>query len=99
MKVLRRLPRFCRVGAITALCRDELRISQSFTHNAAQGFSESASVIVFALIKSKRLLIEIPKQMKRFHVHISSVQCAFEQRPEVFQAVRVDVAFCMTNGM
>ena len=37
--------------------------------------------------------------MKRFHVDISSVQSALEERPKVFQAVRVDVALCVANGM
>src|SRR5713101_9068012 len=37
--------------------------------------------------------------MKRLNVYISAVQGAFEQRPEVFQAIRVNVALRVTNGM
>ena len=83
---LRRLPRLCRVGTITAFRSNELRVFQSFSDDATKRLGETASVTILSLIKPKRLFVQIPKQMKRLNIHIGSVQRAFEQRPEVFQA-------------
>src|SRR2546428_7505464 len=91
---LRRLPRL--LNTITA---DELRIPQPFASNAAKRLNKSTTIILFALVKSKRLLVQISEQMKRLNVHIRSMQRAFEQRPEVFQPVSVNVALCVANGM
>src|SRR5882724_1382584 len=93
MSFLRCLPRRGLVGAITALRSNELRISQSLSNDTGHSLNEPASVIVFSLVKPKRLLIQIPKQMKRLDVHISPFDAAFEQAPEVFQTVSVNVAF------
>jgi hypothetical protein len=60
--ILRCLPR--RLGAITALSRNELCIFQGFSNVSAQGFSEPTSILVFALVKPKGQFIQIPKQMK-----------------------------------
>src|SRR6266498_3184385 len=97
--ILRSLPRLCRVGAITALRCNELGVFQSFPDNATKRLSESTSIIVFAFVKSKRLLIQIPEQMKRLNVHIRPMQRAFKQRPKVFQSVRMDVALRVANSM
>ena len=96
---LRRLPRLCRVNAITALGSDELCVFQSLADYPLQSFNKAPLVIIFALVEPKRLLIQVPEQMKRFNVHIGSMQCAFEERPEIFQAVRVDVTLRVANGM
>src|SRR6266446_5681408 len=37
--------------------------------------------------------------MKRLNVHIRSVQRAFEERPEVFQAIRMDMALRVANSV
>src|SRR6266849_188564 len=97
--MLRRLPRLCRVGAITALSRNELRVFQCFSNDTAKCLHKSASVTVFALVEPKRLFVQISEQMKRLNIHIRSVQRAFEQAPEVFQAIRVNVTLRITNGM
>src|SRR5882724_7620053 len=91
---LRRLPRLLRrTRAITALCRDELRISQAFADNAAERLNEAALVIILALVKPKRLLIAVTKKVERFDVHIRSFEGALQKRPKVFQSVRMDLAF------
>jgi hypothetical protein len=56
------LPRPCRLWwkTITTLT-DELGIHQSFSGKLGDGFQKSPFVVVFALVKSERLLIEIPK--------------------------------------
>ena len=88
------LPRPCRLWwkTITTLA-DELGIHQAFSGKARNGFQKAAFVIVFALVESERLFIQIPEQMKRFNAHIRSFDTALEQRPEVFQPVSVNVAF------
>ncbi len=64
-----------------------------FPHNAAERLNKSPLVVVFALVKPKRLFIEIPEQMKRLNVYIGSFQRAFQERPKVFKPVSVDVSF------
>jgi hypothetical protein len=99
---LRRLPRPCRRKAITALA-DELRIHQSFSCEASNGFQESPFVVVFAFVKSKGLLIQVSEKMKRFDRNIRAFDSALEQRPKVLQSVRVDmpfhIAFCVVNHL
>src|SRR5437762_13933491 len=93
--VLNRLPRPCRTGAITALCRNELRVFQALADHATERLDESALVVLFALVKAEYLLIAISKQMKRLDVHISALQSAFQKRPEVFKSVRVNFPACI----
>src|SRR5205823_9313532 len=94
-----RRPRNWRLWKTLTVLADELRISQSFSDYAAHDFNKPASVIVFALVESERLLIQIPEQMKRLDVHIRSVDAALEQRPKVFQSVGVDAPFHVALGM
>src|SRR5437762_7505904 len=54
-----------------------------------------ALVVILALVKPKRLFVQVSEQMKRFNVHVCSSQCSLEQRPEVFESVGVNVAFCV----
>jgi hypothetical protein len=98
MLVLRHLPRLG-LGAITALGRNELCVFQRLSNDTAQRLGKTSGIVIFALIKSERLFIQIPEQMKRLNVYIRSVQRAFEKRPEVFQAIRMDVTYCIANGM
>src|SRR5439155_7723255 len=56
-------------------------------------FQESPLVIVFALIKPERLFVQISEKMKRFNANIRALNSTLEQRPKVFQSVRVDVSF------
>src|SRR6266478_6703233 len=97
MTTLRRLPRL--LNAITTFGSNELRVFQSLANYSLQSLNKATLVIVFALVKPKRLFVQIPKQMKRLNIHIRSVQRAFEERPEIFQAVRMDMALCVTDGM
>src|SRR5438477_1945281 len=97
--LLRRLPRLGSLGAITALSRDEFCVFQGFSNDATKRLRESASVIVFALIKPKRLLIAVPEQMKRLNVHIRAFERAFQKRPEVFQSVSVNLTACVAFQM
>jgi hypothetical protein len=63
--------------------------SDPLADDTGNRFDESASIIVFALVESKRLLVQIAEKMERLDVHISSLQGTFEQAPEILQPVRV----------
>src|SRR5260370_32993128 len=93
-RFLRRLPRPCRLWwkAITTLT-NELGIHQTFSREVSNRFQESAFVVVFAFVKSERLLIQVPEKMKRFDRNVSPFDAALEQRPEVFQSIHVHMAF------
>src|SRR5881396_352736 len=91
---LRRLPRLG-TGAITAFSSNELRVFQAFADYATERLDESALVIVFALVKSKRLLIAVSEQMKRLDVNVSAFESTFEKRPEVFKSVGMNFTACI----
>ena len=76
MVVLVRLSRLPRLGTVNALTTYELRVSQSFPYNPAKRLSESASVVVFALVKPKRLFMRITEQMKRLNTNVRSTKAA-----------------------
>ena len=79
---------------ITPLLSDELGVFQAFSDDALHGSNAKPALVgVLSLVESERLLIAVSEQMKRLNVHVSSFQASLEQRPEVFKAVRVDVAF------
>jgi hypothetical protein len=59
-------------------------------HVAHSHFKAGLIVHVLAVVVPERLLIEVAKQMERFDAHISTVDAALQQRPEVFKAVGVD---------
>jgi DNA-binding NtrC family response regulator len=67
-------------------------ILQPTSNDASDALEESACVIIFALVKTKRLLVQIAKQMKRFNTDICCpANPALEQSPKVFKPVGVDV--------
>ena len=86
--MLRRLPRL--LNAITAY---ELRIPQPFASKTAKRLNKSTTIILFALVKPKRLFVQIPEQMKRLYVYIRPANGAFQKRPKIFKSVRVNVPF------
>ena len=49
-------------------------------------------VHVFPVVVAETLLIQIPEQVEGLHGNVGSVQAALEQRPEILQAVGVDIA-------
>ncbi len=93
-------PRFCLLWkAIISRLADKFGIPQTFSEYSANDFYEPSSVIVFALIEPKRLLIQISEQMKRLNADIRPLNSPLKQRPEVFQSVRVNVAFRVAFGV
>ena len=68
------------------------RISQTFADYALQRLNEAPLVVVLALVESKRLLIAVSEQMKRLNINVGALQGAFQQRPEVFKTVSVNLS-------
>src|ERR1700731_1656444 len=89
----RRIPRDWRFRkTITVHLARQLHIPQAFADDTAHNFNKPASVVVFALVEAKRLLVQISEQMKRFDRNIRAFDASLEQRPKVFQAVSVNVS-------
>lgn len=84
---------------ITPIQINELRIRQPLACELRHCREEPHFVGQLARVESKRLLIQIPEQMKRFNVNVSALKAALEQRPEIFQPVRVDVTFGVALGV
>jgi hypothetical protein len=74
-------------------------VGQATTRYRLGNFDETIRVGLLAVIKSKHLLVEIVKRMIRFNRDIGASQAAFEQRPEVFDTVRVNATLCVLFGM
>jgi hypothetical protein len=99
---LRRLPRLRRrVGTITALSSNKLRVFDALTYYTLQSGNEAAFVAIFilALVKAESLFIEVSEQMKRLYANISPLECAFQKRPKILKAVSVNVAVRVANRM
>src|SRR5271168_291669 len=56
-----------------------------------------------AIIVAKHLFVQIPEQVERLDVHVSALQSALEQAPEVFESIGmnlpVNVAFGMVDNL
>lgn len=98
---LGRLPRPCRRRrngfSLLLGFTDQLIVSQAFSDHAAHGQEEPAQIpiVVLALIESKHLFIEVSEQMKRFDAYVCSAHASLEERPEIFESVRVHLALCV----
>jgi len=57
------------------------------------------AVFIFALVETKRLLIQIPEQVERLNINVCAFDGAFEQRPEIFHAVRVNMPVDVAHGV
>ena len=54
---------------------------------------ESSSIVrQFAKVVPEHLFVQIPEQVELLHAHISSLESALEQTPEVFETVSVDLS-------
>src|SRR5438045_8782473 len=62
--------------------------------NLAHSKTETLSiVVVFAIVKTKYLLINVTREMKRLNCNIRSFKSTLQETPEVFESVRVHSAF------
>ncbi len=60
-----------------------------------------ANEVVFlgAIVIPEHLLIQVAEQVKRLDIYVSALQSAFEQAPEVFKSVGVDLSVNVAFGM
>ena len=55
-------------------------------------FAEAVTVIhIVPVVKPKSLFVDVAEQVERLDIHVGSLESAFEQTPEVFQSVRVNL--------
>lgn len=89
-----REPRFCRLWkAVITGFASQLHIAKPLPDDALCGLNESPRVIVFALVKAKRLFVQIAEQVERLNAHVRPFNSSFKQAPKVFQSVGMDMAF------
>jgi hypothetical protein len=55
-------------------------------------------VFIGAIVAAEYLFIEISEQVERFDVHISTLQSALEQTPEILKTVRVNLPINIINN-
>jgi hypothetical protein len=69
-------------------------IGQTSASHGGQDFRETSAVpiIMFALVVSECLLIQITEQVERLDADVGSFQAALQERPEILDSVRVNVA-------
>ena len=77
----------------------QLPIGQPPPVNPFAGKQESICVGSAALVESERLFVEIPEQVERLNADVGSSDGALEQAPEIFKAVRVNIALRVANRM
>jgi hypothetical protein len=79
----------------------QLLIGQASASDRRKNFREATTVaiVMLALVISERLLIEIAEQMERLDADVGSFQAALQQRPEILDAIRVNIAANVLFGM
>jgi hypothetical protein len=78
---------------------DQFIVGQAASDNLFHDTSKPLGIRHLAVIKPKRLFVNVAEQVKRFDRNIGPVDSAFQERPKVFQAVRVDVAVNVGYGV
>lgn len=57
------------------------------------------SIVLLAVVEPEAFGIQIAEKMERLNRNMRPFDALVEERPEVFEAVRVDVAFCVALRM
>jgi len=71
---------------------DERLVGEPLANNRLGDLDETPSVVVGAVVVAKGLFIEVAEQMERHHADVGAFDGALKQRPEVVEAVDVDLA-------
>src|SRR5579872_1233619 len=79
-------------------------IGETLPENMRQHHLKSFAVanrVLFAaaIVVAERLFVEIPEQMERLDTYVGSLQSAFQEAPEVFESIGVDVAANVPLGV
>lgn len=89
-------PRFPRHGLVNGFrftsLANEFRIGPPFADDLTDSNIESLGVRHLPIVETKRLLINIAKEVEWLHADVGSVQAALQERPKVFHRISVDVA-------
>src|SRR5262245_44603367 len=70
---------------------NQLGSRNTTANDTGDRFQESALVAILPLVEPKRLLVQVAEQVERLNGNISALESAFQQRPKVFETVRVDL--------
>jgi len=97
-----RFPRPCR-NSLKQCWRFRLAgqflVSQSPSDDLRKRQGEASAVIVLAFVVAERLFVQIAEQMERLNTYVGSFQSALQQRPEILNSVRVDIAVYVAFGV
>jgi len=67
-------------------------VGHALPFNAGQRAHETVAVISLAIVVPERLLVQVTEQMERFDRDVGSPQTTLQQRPDIFDPVRVNLA-------
>jgi len=77
----------------------ERPVREPLPEQAGHDREEPALVCVLPLVEAHGLLIEITEQVERLDRHVGALDGALQERPEVLQAVGVDLAAHVSHAM
>lgn len=94
-------PRPCRLIERSVAIRfsDQFFVGDPLADDLADADVEAFGVRGFAVVVAKRLFIQIPEQVERFHADVCAVQATLQEAPEVFHSVGMDVSVDVFNGV
>ncbi len=78
---------------------DHLLVREPAPNDVSHDGDEPFGVRHLPRVEPKGLLVQVPEQVERFDTHVRPAQRALQERPEVFQAVRVDLALSILLGV
>lgn len=79
---------------------DQFVIGKPLSSDVLHGrFKPQLVVHAFAVVVPERLFVDVAEQMERLNRNIGAVQTAFQERPEVFDAVGMDQSVHVFVGM
>ena len=89
INVIQCFPRPCRLRRKRGTSANQLLVSQPLADDARHAFQKAPQVaeIVLPLVEPKRLLVQIPEQMKGLHRNVRPANGALEQAPEILDAL------------
>jgi hypothetical protein len=75
-------------------------VGNALSSDLRHGKSEAVRIVlVFAIVEAKDLFVNVSIEMKRFHSNVGSAQGSLQERPRVFQAIRVGAPSDISLGM
>src|SRR4030042_440025 len=96
-------PRFLPLLGWPRSSPNKLIVSQSLAKNTIDYGLESVGVIGFPSIEAESLFVKVFGQMKCFNADVGSFDCSFQETPEVFNTIgvnmTVDVSLSVVNDL